>query len=154
MSATRLTTARVIRGLLTILMMVLVSDAAALAQRSRGAVRSSARTSASRNVARHTDVNRNRNVNRNVDIDRDLDIDRDIDIDVDNRYGCCYRSGWGTAAAIATTAAVVGSIVYTLPSSCSTVVVDGFTYQQCGDVWYQPRIAGGSTTYIVVNSPR
>ena len=52
------------------------------------------------------------------------------------------------------TAAVVGSAVYTLPPSCSVVVVDGFTYQQCGSVWYQPQISGGSTTYVVVNAPR
>jgi hypothetical protein len=47
---------------------------------------------------------------------RDINIDRDIDIDVDHHYGCCYRSGWGTAAVVATTAvvtaAVVGSIVH------------------------------------------
>jgi hypothetical protein len=57
-------------------------------------------------------------------------------------------------AATVVTAAVVGSIVYSIPSSCSTVVVNGFAYQQCGSTWYQPQISGGSTTYIVVNPPR
>jgi hypothetical protein len=33
-------------------------------------------------------------------------------------------------------------------------MVNGFTYQQCGTTWYQPEIAGGSTTYVVVNPPR
>jgi hypothetical protein len=54
----------------------------------------------------------------------------------------------------AVAAAVVGSMVSTLPPSCSTVIVDGFAYQQCGGTWYQPQISGGSTTYIAVNAPR
>ena len=44
--------------------------------------------------------------------------------------------------------------ILALPPSCSAVIVNGFTYQQCGTVWYQPQIAGGSTTYVVVNAPR
>ncbi len=52
------------------------------------------------------------------------------------------------------TAAVVGSIVRSIPSGCSTVVVNGFAYQQCGNAWYQPQISGGFTNYIVVNPPR
>ena len=63
-----------------------------------------------------------------------------------------------TAAAVTATAmvtsAIIGSIVNTVPSGCSTVVVNGFAYQQCGSTWYQPQIAGSSTTYIVVNPPR
>jgi hypothetical protein len=63
-----------------------------------------------------------------------------------------------TAAAVTATtmvtAAVVGSIVRSIPSGCSTVVVNGFAYQQCGNAWYQPQISGGSTTYVVVNPPR
>jgi len=143
-----------------------------------GGGRSAARTSVTRdsrpdvnrNVNR--DVDRNRDVNRNVDrnrdidrdFDRDIDVDRDfdrdidVDVDLDDRWdGCCY-GGLGTAAAIATTAAVtaaaIGSVVYALPVSCSTVIVDGYTYQQCGSDWYQPQISGGSTTYVVVDEPR
>ena len=100
-------------------------------------------------------MNSNRDVNRNIDVDRDVDFDRDIDVDVD---GCCYRGGWGAAAAVATTAAVtaavVGSVVYSLPPSCTVVVANGFSYQQCGDVWYQPQLTGSSTTYVVVDSPQ
>jgi hypothetical protein len=47
----------------------------------------------------------------------------------------------------------VGSIVNTLPPSCTTVIVNGFAYQQCGNTWYQPQMSGSSTTYIVVNNP-
>lgn len=119
-------------------------------------MRSSSRQSVHRDTNnRNTNINRNNNINRNTNINRN----RNIDIDVDRRYGgCCDHGGWGTAAAVATTAvmtaAVVGSRVNALPPACSIVIVNGFTYQQCGTVWYQPQLAGSSTTYIVVNSPR
>jgi hypothetical protein len=130
-----------------------------LAQRNRGNVRSSSRSNVNRdhNVNRNTNVNRNRNVNRNIDVDRDIDVD----VDVHHRYGyggCCYHSGGafvaGAVVGAAVTAAVVGTRVTTLPPACSVVVVNGFAYQQCGTVWYQPQISGSSTTYIVVNAPR
>jgi hypothetical protein len=137
-----------LRGLIAILLALLVTDGTALAQRRRGDIRASSRTSVH---------NRNTNVNRNVNRNTNIDIDRDVHVDVGYR-GCCYHSGWGTAAAVAATAvvtaAVVGSVVHTLPPSCSVVIVNGFTYQQCGTTWYQPQITGGSTTYIVVNPPR
>ena len=61
------------------------------------------------------------------------------------------------AAAVATTAvvtaAVVGSRVTTLPPSCTVVYANGFTYQQCGTVYYQPQFVGTTTSYVVVNSP-
>jgi hypothetical protein len=57
----------------------------------------------------------------------------------------------GTAAV---TAAVVGSVVHTLPPSCSGVVVNGVAYQQCGPTWYQPAYAGTTVNYTVVNPPR
>jgi hypothetical protein len=40
-----------------------------------------------------------------------------------------------------------------LPPSCSMVQVGGVAYQQCGSTWYQPRYAGTSVQYVVVNSP-
>ena len=60
-------------------------------------------------------------------------------------------------AAVATAvvaAAVIGSMVSTLPPSCTMVMVNGFAYQQCGSTWYQPQISGSSTTYIVINAQR
>ena len=136
-----------------------LTDASVLAQRNRSNVRSSSRS----NVNRNNNVNRNTNVNRNVN--RNIDVDRDIDVDVDvhHRYGyggCCYNSGGagafvaGAVVGAAVTAAVVGTRVTTLPPACSVVIVNGFAYQQCGTVWYQPQISGSSTTYIVVNAPR
>ena len=121
-------------------------------------VRSQSRTSVNRN----TNVNANRNVN--VNSNRNVNVNVDRDVHVHGGYygggGCCYNSYHpvATAAAVTATAmvtaAVVGSIVNTVPSGCSTVIVNGFAYQQCGSTWYQPQISGSSTTYIVVNPPR
>jgi hypothetical protein len=165
------TVTRAARWLIALLVALLVSDVTALAQRSRGNVRSTSHQSVNANrgadvnrnanVDRNANVNRNTNVNQNVNVNRNIDVDRDVDVDVHGGYyggGCCYHGGWGTAAAVATTAvvtaAVVGSIVHTLPPSCTMVVVNGLSYQQCGSTWYQPQLSGGSTTYVVVNNPR
>jgi hypothetical protein len=51
------------------------------------------------------------------------------------------------------TAAVVGSMVNTLPPSCTVVMANGVTYQQCGGTYYQPQFVGGATSYVAVNSP-
>ena len=57
-------------------------------------------------------------------------------------------------AAVVGTAVVVGSVVRSLPPSCSSVMVGNVAYQQCGNTWYQPRYAGSEVTYVVVNPPR
>jgi hypothetical protein len=105
------------------------------------------------NVSRSTSVNRNQNVNVNVN--------RDVDVDVHGHGGyhggCCYHPVARAAAVTATaaaTAVVVGSIVSTLPPSCTTIVANGISYRQCGSTWYQPQLSGSSTTYVVVNPPR
>ncbi|WP_322058145.1 DUF6515 family protein [Paraburkholderia sp. J63] len=80
-----------------------------------------------------------------------------------NNYNDNYHGGWyndhpvATAAAVTTavvgTAAVVGSIVHSLPPSCSSMIVNGVTYQQCGSTWYQPQYSGTTVQYVVVNAP-
>jgi hypothetical protein len=118
----------------------------------QAAVRGSARTSVNRNYNRNTNVNVNRNVN----------VHRDVDVHVHGGYygGCCYHDYHpvATAAAVTATAmvtaAVIGSIVHTLPPSCTSVIVNGIGYQQCGSSWYQPQFSGSQTTYVVVNAPR
>jgi UDP-3-O-[3-hydroxymyristoyl] glucosamine N-acyltransferase len=146
-----------------------LADAGIHAQRgarasvSRGAsVNRSASVDRSANVNRSASVDRSANVNRNTNINRNVNVDRDVDVNIDRRYGgsgygCCYnpvgRAAVATAAAV-TTAAVVGSMVHTLPPSCQSVSVNGFTYQQCGSTWYQPQFQGSSVTYVVINPPR
>jgi hypothetical protein len=86
-------------------------------------------------------------------------VNRDVNVNggVYNN-GCCYRSGIGTAAAVATVAAVtavaIGSMVQTLPPSCSAVVVNGVTVQNCGGTYYQPQFSGTNVNYVVVAPPQ
>ncbi len=116
----------------------------------------------------HTSVNRggNRNksasrksVNKNVSkksVNKNVNINKNVNVNVDHRHGGYYDRRYNpvaTAAAVTATAIVVGSIVNSLPSNCTTVVSSNISYRQCGSTWYEPRYSGGSTTYVVVNSP-
>ncbi len=99
-----------------------------------------AKTSTNKNVNR----NRNKNTNRNVN--------------VNNRrrhpVGSAVAVAVAVTAAAVVTAAVVGSIVHTLPPACTVTVVGAVTYQQCGSTWYQPQYVGTNVQYVVVNSPQ
>lgn len=99
----------------------------------------------------HTSVNRsnNRNKNTNVHVNKSVNVD----IDVDRRRG---RGGYhpiATGVAVGVTAAIIGSIVNTVPKGCTTVITNGISYSQCGSTWYQPQYSGNNVTYIVVNAP-
>jgi hypothetical protein len=105
---------------------------------------------AGREVKNNTRTSGNTNVNRNTNVNVNTHRDVDIDVDVDH--------GWNpvaTVAAVAVTAAVVGSIVNTLPpSGCYPVQIGPTLYQQCGSYWYQPQYYGTTVQYVVVNPPR
>jgi hypothetical protein len=108
-----------------------------------------------RSVSRTT-VHTNRRVHHNAN--RHVHVDRNVHVDVHGHHqGCCFNpvatAAAVTAATIAT-AAVVGSIVNTLPPSCSTMVINGIAYQQCDNTWYQPQYAGTAVQYVVINPPR
>ena len=113
-----------------------------------------ARTSVNRDFS-NTNVNRNvnnANINRNVN---NVNVDRnyDLDVDVDNNWHPVARgAAWAAGAAITT--AAIGSVAYSLPPSCTTVVVGGVSYQQCGSSWYEPEFSGTSVSYVVVAAPR
>ena len=105
-----------------------------------------------------TNVNVNRNFDRNVNVnrnfDRNVNVNRNVNVDVDRRgWGCCDHP-IAAGVAVGATAAVIGSVVYSLPSSCTSMIVNGVTYQQCGSTWYQPQYAGSNVTYVVVDPPR
>lgn len=106
-----------------------------------------------------TNVNRNTNVNRSTDVNRstNVNVDRNVNIDVDDGWDNDFDHPWAAAAAVGTaaavTAAAIGSIVYSVPPSCVTTVVNGIAYQQCGSTWYQPQYAGSSVQYVVVSPP-
>jgi hypothetical protein len=113
-----------------------------------------------RSVTRNGDVNRNVNVgevNRNADIDRDIDVHGNLNGGYD-RWGHPIAAGAavGVAAGVAgaVTSAALGSTVAALPPSCSTVVVNGIGYSQCGSTWYEPYYSGTTVQYTVVSPPQ
>jgi hypothetical protein len=95
------------------------------------------------------DTSRSRSTERNTNIERNTNVD--IDVDDDGWFGEHPIAGM---AAIGMTAAAIGSIVYSVPPSCVTSVINGMTYQQCGSTWYQPQYVGTSVQYVVVNAPQ
>jgi hypothetical protein len=109
------------------------------------------------NVNRNVNVNQNTNVNRNVNVNQNTNVNVNRNVNVSGGYyGPSYHSGpsvAGVVAATVVTAAVVGTVVRSLPPSCSTVYVNGFAYQNCGGTYYQPQYQGSNVTYIVVNQP-
>ena len=105
-----------------------------------------------RNVNRNVNVNRNTNRNRNTNVR--VNRNRNVNVNVNHRRGYGYHPvarGVAIGATAAVTAAVVGSMIYSLPPNCVTIVRYGTSYRQCGDVWYEPRYSGNNVTYIVVN---
>jgi hypothetical protein len=121
-----------------------------------------ARTSVNRDF-NSTDLNRSRNVTNttttrnvtDVNVNRtDVNVNRNYDLDVDvDRNWHPVATGAAFAAGAAITSAAIGSVVYSLPSSCTVTVADGVSYQQCGSTWYQPRFYGTSVSYVVVRAP-
>lgn len=119
-------------------------------------VKNNTRTSVNKNTNtnRNTNVNSNVNRNTNVNVNKDVNVNtsRHVDVDVD------VDRGWhpvATVATVAVTAAVIGSVVNTLPpSGCYPVQIGSTLYQQCGSYWYQPQYYGTTVQYVVVNPPR
>ena len=108
-------------------------------------------------LAANVNRNANANVNRNVNVNQNTNVNVNRNVNVSGGYyGPNYHSGpsvAGVVAATVVTAAVVGSVVRTLPPSCTTVYANGFAYQNCGGTYYQPQYQGSNVTYIVVNQP-
>jgi len=109
------------------------------------------------NVNRNVNVNQNTNANRNVNVNQNTNVNVNRNVNVSGGYyGPSYHSGpsvAGVVAATVVTAAVVGTVVRSLPPSCTTVYANGFAYQNCGGTYYQPQYQGSNVTYIVVNQP-
>ena len=97
------------------------------------------------NNVRNTSVN-NVNVNRNVN----------VNVNQGGGWNDHYHpvaTAAAVTATVAVTAAVVGSIVRTVPPNCSPYSYNGIAYQQCGGTWYQPQYVGNQVQYVVVNPP-
>ena len=122
-----------------VLTVALLTFALAPVHAQRRAVRATTHTSLNQN--RNTNVNVNRNTNVNVNV---------------NNRGGYYNHGpsvAGVVAASVATAIVVGAIVNSLPPNCTTLVVNGLAYQNCGGTYYQPQYQGNSVSYVVVVHP-
>jgi len=112
-----------------------------------GGTRTSVNRSSNKN--RNVNVNSNKSSNTNVNINNNRNRNVNVDIDVDRRGR--RRGGVWTGVAIGVTSAIViGTIVSTLPTGCTTIIQNGISYQQCGTVRYQPQYSGNNVTYIVV----
>jgi len=140
---------------------VIVTSLPVEAGKAKGGSQNNVRSQSQKNVNSNRNDNKNVNVNSNRNSNKNVNVDVDVDHRGGHNNGCCYNDHdnfhpVATVAAVAVTAAVVGSIVNanSMPPGCSTVMVNGYAYQQCGSTWYQPQMSGGTTTYIVVNQPR
>lgn len=104
-------------------------------------------------------VNHNRNVNRNTNVNVNRNKNVNVNVNVDRHHGYGHRhyhpvaTGLAVGAAVAVTSAVIGSIIRTLPTGCTTIIRGGIAYQQCGSVWYQPQYAGNNVSYVVIQQP-
>jgi len=130
-----------------------LSDAHA-AREVRNTTKTSVNRNTNQNVNRNVNANRNANVNSNQNVNRNVNVNQrhsvDIDVDVDRGY-----NPLGVVAAVAVTAAVVGSATRTLPpTGCAAVSYGTMIYHQCGSTWYQPQYVGTTVQYVVVNPPR
>jgi len=111
-----------------------------------GGQRQAAQVNNSRADTRTTNV-RSNSVN-NVNVERNVNVNVDNHGGWDNDYHPVARAA-AVGATVAVTAAVVGSMVQTVPASCVPVNYGGMIYQQCGSTWYQPQ----GPQYVVVNPP-
>jgi hypothetical protein len=133
---------------------------AAAANRGAGdrQVRSQAASNINHNRAGNANLS-NRNINANNVGNRNVNNFNNVNVSGDFDGG--WNGGWdddyhpfAAAAVVGGTAALVGSMVNSIPPSCAPVVVNGATYSQCGSTWYQPQYAGTSVQYEVVNPPQ
>jgi hypothetical protein len=120
----------------------------------RSTANSGTRNTASNNTRNTTNVNNVNSSRNNVNVNKNTNIN--VDVDAHGGYhGGYYGRPYHPVAAMATTALVVGAMVSVLPSTgCTTVMVGGIGYRQCGATWYQPQYQGTTVVYQVVNAPQ
>lgn len=73
--------------------------------------------------------------------------------DDDDDWDNPFATAAAVTAGVALTSAVIGSITNSVPPGCVPVNYNGFTYQRCGNTWYQPQYAGPNVQYMVVSPP-
>jgi hypothetical protein len=151
------TASRIRHVAVPILAVTLIASALAPVHAQRENVRNTTQTSLNQNrntnvkADRNTKVNVRKNTNVNVNRNTNVHVNRNVNVNVNNRYG--YYSHGPSVAGVVATAIVVGAIVHSLPPNCTTLVVNGLAYQNCGGTYYQPQYHGSSVTYVVVVHP-
>ncbi len=114
-----------------------------------------------RNVNKNKNVNRNKNVNKNKNVTRNKNVNKNTNVNVNvnknsrhrgGRHYGSYRGrsivGFGAGLAIGTMIAAS-----TMPTTCTTVLLNGIAYRKCDNAYYQPFQEGNTVVYQVVNSP-
>ncbi|MGE0684052.1 MAG: hypothetical protein AB7P69_24490, partial [Candidatus Binatia bacterium] len=69
-------------------------------------------------------------------------------------YGYPAYPAGGVAAGMAIGSTMTAAAFNQQKASCTTLIVNGMTYYQCGSTWYQPSSQGSNVTYIVVSPPK
>ncbi|MEF8718587.1 MAG: hypothetical protein V5B44_13015 [Candidatus Accumulibacter necessarius] len=100
---------------------------------------------------RDVQVNNGQRDVRNTSINN-VNVNRNVNVDVDRR-GDGWNDNYHPVATVVVTAAVVGSVVRSVPPNCSPYNYNGMVYQQCGSSWYQRQYVGNDVQYVVVNRP-
>ena len=132
-------------ALLALSLLILAAVPARAGER-RPQTRNTTRTSINSVNRTNVDVNTVSRTNVNVTAVRRTDVDVHI------HGGVYYNPGPSVGAVVATTI-VVGAMVASLPPNCTSIIVNGLTYQNCGGTYYQPRYSSSTVTYVVVTRP-
>lgn len=112
-----------------------------------------------RNRNANKNKNRNSNKNRNTNINRNSNKNTNVNVNVNSNryYGGHRRHGYyrGRPLVGFTTGLVIGTMIAasTMPTTCTTVIVNGISYRRCSNAYYQPFYEGDVLVYKVVASP-
>ena len=100
-----------------------------------------------RNVNKNKNTNRNVNVNSNKNTNVNVNRNKNTNVNVNVNNNQRRRvNPLGVVAAV-----VVGTVIVAsaMPPSCTTVIVNGNSYRECGGTYYQT----SGADFIVVKSP-
>jgi hypothetical protein len=64
-----------------------------------------------------------------------------------------YAQGYNAGVTTATVAYTTGQLVATVPAGCAQPVVQGVTYDLCGNTWFLPSYGANGVYYRVVPTP-
>ncbi len=117
--------------------------------------------STNKNRNSNRNVNKNKNTNRNTNVNRNVNKNVNVNVNNNSRHNSRHRHhgshGYyrGSPILAFTTGMVIGSVIAasTMPTSCTTVIVNGASYRKCSNSYYQPFYQGDTLVYKSVSSP-